>query len=1661
MSISVNNQDDLIKYFRDTQPVETSGMTDQQVFGYGQDMVFKTQGIQLPEYEPPKTITQEQPTQEVFDSLDINNVKNQDFSGGVISGLYNSVMNIVTSSASELFTDTGLMGISSDFFKYSHNNSTPGLSYQLMYGKPKYEIEDYEPGFAAEIGSFIVGMVSPMELALLASGAKLGTTAVTATTALGKKSGLNTVAKKTIPDSQKLVKQVIDAGIKDGTTFGAIASAHAGVASAASQKEQTGTVDGLKVMSDASDAFLESFFIGLPAGMAGRGMLGAKYAAKLSTAKQKGKSLTASQNVMYGLPGQASVESLAFSALPSFFKEVGLDSYKDYPMLGSDEWFGMLATDATIISSIFGLGKLSSKMKKVNPNNKDISASKLAEIVEDKFIQEQKESQAAIKRVRRNIDNDDIADEVIKEINLKDSNVFQSIEDLSKYKKNVKKLEKITAKYTDEQISNKQFSKEDARWMAKEGVSTMHDTRIILDSLEDNPVRMRDALESVTGEKLSDTDFNLLSDDVMATRNQILDTFDDINFNLTGIPKSVAHAQKMKQKGQQISLFPDDPAVQALDAKPVSPAKLKAVEEVSQKYSDILGQSKKKISALEKKQITRFIAQQAGIKNPSKFDINKAATTQADIKKFKGYIDKTPVESIVKFSSKASELRNIFRTEQLASSVLGKEASSKILKSMGVKDGDILKANKTQLAEFNYVLKESSSETPKNPTQYSKNPILENEPFFQDKIKKLNRLGIASDAIIPVWEVVQWLGEKTLSKKFLQRHSIESDHYARFTRQFEAVAKDMYGKLPKGGFTWDGVKGGKVKNMLYLLDVERYIDRINSNTIKPQERKFINNVFYKDFTIVDNDGTLIFNKKKYGRVIDAVKKDKKGAGLNNEAKIALMWDEYRDYNKKMYYTALKASFTDESKYKEFIKNHPVEWIDENIYITRSTTKQFRKLFREDNSGKMYKKLVEGPKNKLAKRLAQDKHKTKKPSKEQIAEFDEIARMEVEASLNDMFNFSKTKATSSALKTRHIKLPEFIEIDGKKIEVYETNYDNYVQPYAAGMSKFLANVEIFPDMVKFKDYSIKGRQTEAIIGKLKQKNQKWGQWLEDSVDKELGLNKGLYDPDSLIVPMANQLAGIYSKTALGFITSGIKNFVLGQNMNMSSFYMRDYFRGVVNSMSKDYRNDIRRSLDTTAGVSHITDIRTNKFWDSVFALGGMQPTENANRIIAIASAKYDASRLIKVLQSSNPSSKSLKNAMERLDKFYNLDSNQIKLLKKYGLNGVDNHTFKDSFERKNIQRELTNINNQINTYAHINTQGSAGALFMPKYWNNDLAKPMLLFKKMAYQASRNQVRNLDLAVKHGDYLKIGMMGLAPIASGYALAGTYHALLGQEVPEQNSNWYTYIKSLFVRGEALGLATDVLKLAEGEGAAFTVYPALYSWGDATITAITSPLPSIPYLEQLYPGKTKTFYQSIDDWSASTSSAYRAFRHNIEKRGKNKEFNRGMIKYRNLYYEFYDEVMPEKPGGKFDKRAHTKDPFYRDLKDVFYMGTDEEAAKQYAMTIYGVATDFYKNDVDKNGDRGRYKNPSDAIKEAVRQVKGKITKMNPNKASFTKKSKSGESIKWVKWLNKNPEKGKVYIKELGQLEKQYFAKVRRVEQLALKYLNDPDVIKLIKKLK
>ncbi|HAI38765.1 MAG TPA: hypothetical protein DCM40_11905, partial [Maribacter sp.] len=50
---NVNNQDDLIQYFRNKRPQFTQDMSDLDVYTYGKNLLFESQGVEVPDYEPP------------------------------------------------------------------------------------------------------------------------------------------------------------------------------------------------------------------------------------------------------------------------------------------------------------------------------------------------------------------------------------------------------------------------------------------------------------------------------------------------------------------------------------------------------------------------------------------------------------------------------------------------------------------------------------------------------------------------------------------------------------------------------------------------------------------------------------------------------------------------------------------------------------------------------------------------------------------------------------------------------------------------------------------------------------------------------------------------------------------------------------------------------------------------------------------------------------------------------------------------------------------------------------------------------------------------------------------------------------------------------------------------------------------------------------------------------------------------------------------------------------------------------------------------------------------------------------------------------------------------------------------------------------------------
>ena len=69
--------------------------------------------------------------------------------------------------------------VSADFFKQSYNNSSVGLLYQGLYGEKKYDydIEDYDEinkHWAAEAGSFLTGMLSPVEVGIFFASGGMG-----------------------------------------------------------------------------------------------------------------------------------------------------------------------------------------------------------------------------------------------------------------------------------------------------------------------------------------------------------------------------------------------------------------------------------------------------------------------------------------------------------------------------------------------------------------------------------------------------------------------------------------------------------------------------------------------------------------------------------------------------------------------------------------------------------------------------------------------------------------------------------------------------------------------------------------------------------------------------------------------------------------------------------------------------------------------------------------------------------------------------------------------------------------------------------------------------------------------------------------------------------------------------------------------------------------------------------------------------------------------------------------------------------------------------------------------------------------------------------------------------------------------------------------------
>ena len=1032
---------------------------------------------------------------------------------------------------------------------------------------------------------------------------------------------------------------------------------------------------------------------------------------------------------------------------------------------------------------------------------------------------------------------------------------------------------------------------------------------------------------------------------------------------------------------------------------------------------NIFGKDKAEVNKY-KQQFIEQLGEMAGIENPKSIKIENLSKLSGDsLEMLNSILNSDKVLKIKRQKGMIEWLQKYDEADsfQLAANI-GKETQKTILKGFGVKDGDLANANLKQIKVYKNYLKELGFKELKSENWIEEAYKLEH--LNEDQMKMLQEFdswkGEAKRFSLPLESVVRSLGFNKLANKLFEHSSAESDYIGDLVRMEDSVAKAFGGgRSGKKAFE-------KNKDYFYLMDRERRLDKIEQNLLTKGEKNFVNKAF-------DKEGN--FTEAPEGKAL---------AEISNWNKIV----------KDRFLSALKESMTD-AQFERWKSEANIKWLDSFEYITRSLTEEFKKGFAV--TGRAFRNEIKKHTKKIqAEIVDQEGIVNPEARQKRILEIQQEATELARQYFMDRGNYTQTRISSRFLQSRIGKLSErvYSEHFNKEIDVYDTSYDKTIKKYALGMAKYTSNVEFFPEYIKIKGHKFKGVKSDINRLQGVEGGKKVETFLSKTVEKQLGVHKGEMGYDNT-KRFANDYASMLAKLQLSFPTSGLKNLLVGNYQTLGVVKMRDFARGFVDIFDADIRRQVRETGATEVGLKHIDNQISifgeskaiNKTFDWIFAKGLMRPTENINRYIAVRAALHQQNRLVNILQTGNKASKKYINAEQRLKRFYRLTDKDISMLKENGMVGADG--MKAGVDAANVSRRMGQIYQKMNTAAHIYTQGATLDLFMPDLFGQGFAKPLTLYKRMAYAATANTLRNGQISFKTGNFVRPFMPVVGAILSGKALMGFYDSMLGQTPDKENGDLWDNLTTALWKGEMLGIFSELFNPNELDDNFVT--PAIYSHTIMSAKAI----------KELYTGQSSA-KQSADTFLKGTIGAY----NQIIKSWKNtgfapgaKTYNSKFRTWRKLYSDFQREIRPTKGETLIGKDERT--PYFKDFLSIFNTGTEEQFARQYALTMIALANGYYQEGYSTTGRRIR--NLKEAFKEAQKTMDKKMNLLNPNKASLV--DKKGISRKrtnqFRQWLLDTGNKEQ--FKELTSMEAEYAFKVRSFNRNKKKYFRQLNVPELM----
>ena len=348
-----------------------------------------------------------------------------------------------------------------------------------------------------------------------------------------------------------------------------------------------------------------------------------------------------------------------------------------------------------------------------------------------------------------------------------------------------------------------------------------------------------------------------------------------------------------------------------------------------------------------------------------------------------------------------------------------------------------------------------------------------------------------------------------------------------------------------------------------------------------------------------------------------------------------------------------------------------------------------------------------------------------------------------------------------------------------------------------------------------------------------------------------------------------------------------------------------------------------------------------------------------------------------------------------------------------------------------KRKLQQLSQKMDTFAHINTQGAAINLFMPMWAKSEVAQATLLYKKMAYAATVNTMRNLNIARKNNSLFQPIAFGLGTYLSGEAMIAFYDKFYGQQMPKENSSEMRQFGTVLWKGEFMGILSEALSPFENKTPIDSMYPSLLETVGTMYGAAKSVLTGETFVRQgagdffrpavgLYNGVDKLYRQGLMSEDSYASQQKR---------------------YSKLYRDYVDEIRKDRKGIIQLPKSQVvfkENKYMRAFKDIFNSGYEKDSygnslGKWYTMCLFSRANDYYYTKFTEDGIP--VNTPKEALQQAVKQMEQSLKDLNPNKAAVTakdKKARQKQKIRGINFINWLDEKENL-SKGLKKLNNQY----------------------------